>query len=361
MFSTLEEALMEDVAEIAQRVRAAVRSTFGREPGSLERIGAGLGRRCFVRVRLPGHTPGTLIARVDAPEDLRGRPPGAAAEPPLEPLRTVLETASLPVPRHYGGNGRDVELLEDLGDRSLDRAASAADARECAALYEEAVALVERIQRVPAPSSGLPAFARRMDSELIGYKARLFAEWSLPEVFGRPCRRAEEKLVEEAFAWIARRLESAPMRLAHRDFQSRNLHLHAREGEAPRLFMIDFQGALRAPPEYDLVCLLRDSYRELPWEEVERLCRRVRPRLPDAPEPDVFAQRFDLLTLTRKGKDHARFLYAARARGETAYLAHLPATVRALKMAARRTAGLDPVLGRLAEPILALPETSCVR
>ena len=73
--------------------------------------------------------------------------------------------------------------------------------------------------------------------------------------------------------------------------------------------MIDFQGAFLAPPEYDLVCLLRDSYVELPEAEVAHLLHRVRARLPDRPEAAVFQHRFDALTLTRKGKDHARFLY----------------------------------------------------
>lgn len=99
---------------------------------------------------------------------------------------------------------------------------------------------------------------------------------------------------------------------------------------------------------------------ELPEDEVEAHLEAVRPALPDAPDPETFARRLALLTLARKGKDHARFLYAARARGDRRWLAWLPATSRHLRRAARSCRGLDPRLERLAELMEALPEeTPC--
>jgi aminoglycoside/choline kinase family phosphotransferase len=133
------------------------------------------------------------------------------------------------------------------------------------------------------------------------------------------------------------------------------------EGPPRRLVMIDLQGAFLAPPEYDLVCLLRDSYLELGDAEVKGHVDRVRPRLPDAPDAETFARRFDLLTLTRKGKDHARFVYAARKRGDARFLRFVPATVRALRSAAARAADRDPRVAPLAELVHALPETACER
>jgi aminoglycoside/choline kinase family phosphotransferase len=114
-----------------------------------------------------------------------------------------------------------------------------------------------------------------------------------------------------------------------------------------------------APPEYDLVCLLRDSYVELPDDEIRSHLARVRPLLPDRPDAESFARRFDLLTLTRKGKDHARFVYAGSSRGDLRFRRYLSATVRALRPAAARVACLDPSLARLAEMIHALPESAC--
>jgi aminoglycoside/choline kinase family phosphotransferase len=125
--------------------------------------------------------------------------------------------------------------------------------------------------------------------------------------------------------------------------------------------MIDLQGAFLAPPEYDLVCLLRDSYVELPDAEVEAHCARIRPALPDAPDCDAFAHRFDLLTLTRKAKDHARFLYAAGVRHDFRYLPFVPATVRFLHAAAARAVEREPELRPLAEMVAALPEDACAQ
>ena len=121
--------------------------------------------------------------------------------------------------------------------------------------------------------------------------------------------------------------------------------------------MIDLQGAFLAPPEYDLVCLLRDSYMELQEDEVANQLARIRPVLPDAPESESFARRFDLLTLTRKAKDHALFLSAAHTRGMNHYLKFVPATVRALRGAALRRAGESPRLARLAELVGELSES----
>ena len=101
--------------------------------------------------------------------------------------------------------------------------------------------------------------------------------------------------------------------------------------------LLDLQGAWLAPPEYDLVCLLRDSYVELPEREIAAHLERVRPELPDAPAPEAFAERFDLLTLARKGKDHALFHFVARTRGDARYLRFVPTTVRQLR-ARRRSA-----------------------
>src|SRR5258706_14782789 len=125
--------------------------------------------------------------------------------------------------------------------------------------------------------------------------------------------------------------------------------------------MIDVQGAFLAPPEYDLVCLLHDSYVELPESEIADQLAAVRPALPDAPDAETFARRFDWLTLTRKGKDHARFLYAARERGDDRYLAYAPATVRQLQRAAARASRRDPQLADLAALIHELPEQPCAR
>jgi hypothetical protein len=345
--------------DLAARIAPVLRRALGTQLARLEALPRQLGPRRFARVWTASGRPTTLIARVDAPEDPAGRPAGAAPEPPLEPLRALLERSGLPVPLRYGGDARaGVELLEDFGPTSLEAAVREAPPALRQALYAEACEWVARLQRVsPDEAGSVEAFRRRLDATLLAYKAELFVSFSLP-ARGREASAAEANAVREAFAQVAEEVRSAPARLSHRDYQSANLHVREGRPSGARLGLIDLQGAFLAPPEYDLVCLLRDSYVELPAQELAEQLARVRPRLPDAPEPGVFSRRFDLLTLTRKGKDHARFLQAARERGDPRYLRFVPAAVRALREAAARRAGDAPPFARLAELIFELPEAA---
>ncbi len=338
---------MTDGARDDSPLRNWIQSHLGTDVTSLEPIEAGLGLRRFFRVHLAG-PPGVVIARVEAPEDPAGRPPGVPPEPPQEPIRALLAEHGLPVPRRHAGNGT-IELLEDLGDVSLEQLARENPER-LSSLYEEIIADIATLQRIQ-PVTGVDAFERHLSSALFDYKAELFSTWSLPLVLGRPAEPEEIAQVRQAFAWIATECEAAPTRLAHRDLQSRNLLV-----QKARVRWIDFQGAFMAPPEYDLVCLLCDSYVELPDGLREELLAFARTHLPGPLEKETSQKRFDLLTLTRKGKDHARFVYALRERGDRRQLPFLPGTTRTLKRAASATRHLAPELAILADWIAELPE-----
>ncbi len=343
------------------RLRELVRETLSTALRRVEPLAAGLGSRRFLRLWTESAEPATLVARIEAPEDPAGRPPGLPPEPPLEPFRTLLENQGLPVPRRYGGDAAaGIDLLEDVGSTSLADAAADASRAQRRALYAEACALVPRLQRVARPDAALPAFLRRLDPSYFQYKAELFATWGL-RARGRPATSAEAKAVRDAFEAVAAEAADAPARLAHRDFQSSNLYLRAGRPPGERLVMIDLQGAFLAPPEYDLVCLLRDSYVELEDDEVAAHLAATRPALPDAPDAQTCQRRFDLLTLTRKAKDYARFYCAARERKDERFLRYLPATARYLRHAAGRSAALDPRLARFAELLHELPDSPCAR
>ena len=219
--STTLEATLRDLTA-AQLARKVVR---------IEWLSAQLGLRRFARVTLAGEaSPRTLIARIDAPEDPGGRPAGVPPEPPLEPIRALLEAHGLPVPRRFGGDeAKGIDLLEDVGDRSLRDAA--ADPAERAALYAEACDWIPQLQRIPRAE--VAAFTRHLDAPLIRYKAELFTRHAVPSR-GRPASGAERAAIDEAFAAIAAHCSAAPARLAHRDYQSANLHVasHAPERAA---------------------------------------------------------------------------------------------------------------------------------
>ncbi len=335
----MSAAANEDEAQrIAGLAQAALREGIAR----VTPLASGIGLRRFYRVHTQAGR--TAIARVEAEEDPAGRPPGIPPEPALEPIRALLERAGLPVPACYGG-APGVTFLEDFGDVSLYAHAQRASAAETQALVAQALDFLPRLQRVVGDARGVEAFSRHLDAPYFAYKADLFARYSLADALGRAPSLAQDFALRDAFAFIAGEAARAPQRLSHRDFQSQNLLLRP----AGTLGLIDLQGAFLAPPEYDFVGLLRDSYLELPETCVDAELARVRPALPDAPDAASFRARFELLTLTRKGKDHARFLYAARERGDTRYLAFAPRTGRMLARAATRAAGLDVRIARVAE------------
>ncbi len=332
---------------LTSELRALVQRELGAELTRLEPLRGGVGHRRFFRLHLRGGSTRFCVARID-----RGEPaPGVLPEPPLEPTRAFLAAHGLPVPRRLGGDAASgIDLLEDVGSRSLADVAGRLPPAERASLYRAACDLVPRLQRLTDPSGRLPAFGRRLDAALLATKAHRFLAASVPIGLGRAPNPGEREVVHAAFAVVAEAIAAAPLRFAHRDFQSANLLLRDDDGSPreERLVLIDLQGAFLAPPEYDLVCLLRDSYVALADAEAHALAERVRPALPDAPAASAFAERFDLLTLARKAKDHALF-HECAGRGDPSWLRFAPATLAYLRHAAQRRARSDVRLERFGE------------
>ncbi len=335
------------------------------EPGALEPIAPGLGHRSFLRISLPESgpdVPRSVILRVDPPH-ARVPVAGVPPEPPLEPIRTHLEAAGLPVPKSFGHDAeRGLDLLEDVGDLTLEIAAQSVGDEARRALYREAIDLVARLQQVGPAAAGPAApaaFERRLDRALIETKARKLIEWLLPEALGREASVAERGVIDAAFAWIADLALAAPARLAHRDYKAANIHVRPDASLEPgaagdRLVLIDLQGAFMAPPEYDLVCLLRDSHVPIEPAEVDAQLAYALDRLPDAPDPDMAGLRFDAMTISRVGKDLAHYLDAARSRGDDRYLGFVELGLDRLRSAALGLSAREARWSELADLILEL-------
>lgn len=343
------------------RAAAFAVQRLGRDVVSVVEIPAGLGTRRFLRIAFADGEPATLIARVD---DATPIAPGApAAEPPLEPIRRLLEQNGLPVPRRYAGDPiAGIEWLEDVGDLSLERAVRHADASTRQRLYSRAIDLIPSLQAIAPGPSPIAAFDRHLDAALIASKARKWLDWTLPFALRRDATPGERDTTSRAFAVVTKACERAPARLAHRDYKAANLHLmpSGRDVE-PRLVMIDLQGAFMAPPEYDLVCLLRDSHVRLPEPEIRAHLESVRPRLPDAPAADEFDRRFDLLTLARVAKDLSHYVDAATRRGDRRYLPLLETGIDNLVAASARAARRDGSVLGFAELVSSLREDLLAR
>ncbi len=322
-------------------VACAVRAAFGCEPGRCEPLPAGLGPRRFYRVTLPDagpdgvERPRTLVARVEDPDRATtGRAlgkdgPRLPPEPPLEPIRALLESRGLPVPRSYAERpDLGIDLLEDVGDRTLRDATGG----EAEALYARACALIPRLQAIRPERDGrgrsIAAFDRRYDRNLVDSKAWKWLEWTIPLLLGRPATTAERTATQQLFTRLGDLVLEGEMRLSHRDFKAENLHWQPAPdppatGEN-RLVMIDVQGALQAPVEYDLVCLLYDLQVELPDALREQCLSATLPRLAGAAAPALQRRRADALALMRLCKDIAHVTYAARVRGDGRRWSEIP-------------------------------------
>ena len=342
--------------EQQEKVASIVRAEHGRRPDAIEPIAAGLGRRRFYRLRFAEGEPTTLIARFEATvkndhthphsKPFAMEPPAWLPEPSLEPLRSFLEAAGLPVPRSYGHlPEHGLDLLEDVGDRTL------ADASQSTRsdLYRQACELVPRLQRLSARPESVPAFGRMFDRALVETKAWKWLHWTIPGLLKRDPSPAETLAVEAAFTRISALLDDAPQRLAHRDFKAENLHL-----VAGQLVMVDVQGAFMAPPEYDLVCLLYDLQVDLDEAFAEKSFRKILPKLPDASDLATATLRFDAIATVRLCKDVSHLVHAARARNDFRRWHEIPRGLTLLERATGRLGHTFPEIRTLTSVIQAL-------
>jgi hypothetical protein len=346
--------------EEREKLASIVHAECERLPDEIEPIAAGLGARRFYRVRFKEGEPTTLIARVEGQAEkssapLPTEPPAWLPEPPLEPLRTFLEAAGLPVPRSYAHlPDAGVDLLEDVGDRTL------ADADESARneLYREACELIPRLQRLSAAPEEVAAFGRIFDRALIETKAWKWLHWTIPGLLEREPRPEETIEIEAAFSRISDLLDDAPRRLSHRDFKAENLHLvggiKAGKSQAERLVMIDVQGAFMAPPEYDLVCLLYDLQVDLDEDFVQKSFRAMLPMLPDRPDLPTAELRFDAIATIRLCKDISHLVHAARVRNDVRRWHEIPRGLSLLVRATGRLGHTFPEIRALISVIQAL-------
>lgn len=141
--------------------------------------------------------------------------------------------------------------LQDLGDEVL--RSRLADPERGDALMHEAISTAVDIAALPADD--LPIY----DVQRLADELDLFPAWCLERWLGLDLfpdwHRVRDRLV--------RALAAQPQVCVHRDYHPQNLMLHDE-----RLWVIDFQGAVRGPLAYDLASLLRD--RNPPWPEAQQ-------------------------------------------------------------------------------------------
>jgi aminoglycoside/choline kinase family phosphotransferase len=192
----------------------------------------------------------------------------------------------LPLPKIYGyletdqnGTG-DYALLEDLGDRRLDRQFFSATGESNAALYKPVIKILARWHKIAldlvrnSPSLGQnpdysPAFAYKAEWR---YFLTTLADLGLPEI--------GSAAGEKSLAWLME-FPAYPEVLIHRDFQSRNLIV-----AGAQVYILDWQGGRKGPAAYDLASLLYDPYVNLTDDDREQLLDQYQK---ERPEPGLRA------------------------------------------------------------------------
>ena len=248
---------------------------------------------------------------------------------PFANVATLLQDVPLPVPvvlDHSDALG--IIALQDLGDVTLQAHLGAATAAEHAALYRQAVSLIELLQRRGAELASDAYLPYRMafDVEKLAWELDYFVRNFIEGYRGVVLTSTAKAALAEAWQPIVEELASEPRVLCHRDYHSRNLMLHQ-----DSLYIIDFQDARMGPDTYDLVSLLRDSYVDVKDAAIDELIAYFL-ALKGNQDAQEFRRRFDLMALQRNLKALGTFGYQTATRRNPVYIQYIPRTLRYARM-----------------------------
>lgn len=239
-------------------------------------------------------------------------------------ISQMLERSGIPAPRIEAAlPEKKMALLEDLGDSTLYRLFKENGTPETLfPYYEKVLEYLVRMQK----SVELSQVRREFDFQGIRWET----DYLYKQFILRFCKMKlenEEKLFEE-FDHLAERVSRFPRVFMHRDFQSQNIMV--KEG---RVVFLDFQGARRGLPQYDLASLLRDPYVRMSREMEERLLRLYVEKAKDAPwfsEKD-FQENYALAGIQRHSQALGAFSYLSLELGKKHFLPHIPPCLAYLK------------------------------
>jgi aminoglycoside/choline kinase family phosphotransferase len=248
---------------------------------------------------------------------------------PFANVGRLMQQVPLPVPDILGHSDElGILAQQDLGDVTLQAHLGAASPSEHAALYRQAVALIEQLQRRGAElaSDEFLPYRIAFDVEKLTWELDFFAKHFVEGYRGTAFTPAERTVLAAEWRSIVDELAGEPRVLCHRDYHSRNLMV-----SDDSLYIIDFQDARMGPDTYDLVSLLRDSYVDITDRELDELIAyflALKQRDGEAMSEDEFRRRFDLMALQRNLKALGTFGYQTITRHNTVYIQYIPRTLR---------------------------------
>ena len=253
-------------------------------------------------------------------------------------IHELLATKGFPVPSVMDCNTKKGWVLqEDLGDlRLLD-----ANDDDYGEYIDDALDLLFHMQRELDGKFCSGSIAGRRSFTPAFFMAEL--ENTLESLFFRLLSVPMDDLLslQAGMRNLCGMIDEASV-FTHRDFHSANLIIHKK-----RLIMVDWQDARFGPSAYDLVSLLRDSYRDigLSWEDRAKKYIHAQGKL------NIF--QVALTACQRSLKAAGTFSHQYRKTGDTSFLGYLPRTFRYLGDYAR----ICPQLENLVDSIYSALDT----
>ncbi len=171
----------------------------------------------------------------------------------------------MPVPEVYRiAKDRRAYLQQDVGHTSLfDVLMQEGCTDRVKKLYGDSLAWLAKVQWIAGREADFNlCFATKQFNEEAIMADLLYFKYYFADLQKIHYDRAA--LVEEMQRWSREIGRMQPLTLMYRDFQSRNIMV-----QGDKLFLIDYQGAMQGPPQYDVASLLWQAKAQLPesWKE----------------------------------------------------------------------------------------------
>lgn len=258
-------------------------------------------------------------------------------ELPFINVQRYLDSLDIPVPKISAYSPeKGLLILEDLGNRTLEKTIWQTSNKLLIFFYEKVIDLLVKIQlKTRKDNNACIAFSRKFDKDLLLWEFNHFLEYGIEDRLKIKIKKEDKKIFDELGKNLIEELIKIPKGFVHRDFQSRNLMIHAYDFR-----IIDFQDALIGPIIYDLVSLLRDSYAELTENQLNELIKiylsRIDSQHPYYEKEEELIHDFDLMTIQRKLKDAGRFQYINTVKKNPNFLKNVPTSLKYVKRALGR-------------------------
>ena len=328
---------------------------------SINRLLGDASNRTYYRLRFRenGHPGSMILMELAEPESFKTSEEKVmqssipVKELPYINILNHLTQSGIAVPKlyHYDKDAGWL-LLEDLGDRTMEKEVSGKDEDTIQHYYEQAVDELIKIQTRGSRTGNKTciAFGRAFDVPLLMWEFDHFLEYGIPYCASRSMTPTDLKEIRAQFLKIAEELARLTRILTHRDYHSRNLMIHEK-----KVWVLDFQDALMGPHVYDLASLLRDSYTVLDEKQADGLLAyyidHIKRPLSQKHSPQAFRRLFDLMSIQRNLKAAGRFAYIHKAKNNPRFLPYIRQTLRYVTSNLNRYPELS-VMRRLLLPYL---------